>query len=163
MVRVVIATLVAMGIGVDALFPVTHRIIGGGDAFRGTALYAELDPGRGTMRVSSAGHPPPIVRTASGEVHVVSDASRYPVLGIEPQMTATSAPTSFRPGDTFIAYTDGLIERRGEVLDDGIGQLAELLAEVGDRSVDEVADAIVGRLGPGGADDVALLVIRNVS
>jgi serine phosphatase RsbU (regulator of sigma subunit) len=161
--KTTIATLVGMGVEVDGLFPLAHRIIGGAESFRGTALYAELDPTGETLRVSMAGHPPPIVRTADGAVGVVSDGSRYPVLGIGPTASATSTPRPFRSGDTFVAYTDGLIERRGKVLDDGIGQLVDILREVGDRSVDEVADEIVGRLGPEGDDDVALLVIRNAT
>jgi serine phosphatase RsbU (regulator of sigma subunit) len=161
--KTTIATLVGMGVDVDSLFPIAHGIIGGEETFRGTALYAELDPTTETLRVSAAGHPPPIVRTPAGDVEVVTTVSRYPVLGIRPREQRSSTACSFGPGTTFIAYTDGLVERRGEALDEGIGRLAELVREVGDGSVDEVADAIVGRLQPDGGDDVALLVIRNPS
>ena len=103
------------------------------------------------------------VRYIQTPIRLPIRVSLYFMLGIGPTASATSTPRPFRSGDTFVAYTDGLIERRGKVLDDGIGQLVDILREVGDRSVDEVADEIVGRLGPEGDDDVALLVIRNAT
>jgi serine phosphatase RsbU (regulator of sigma subunit) len=93
----------------------------------------------------------------------VTTASRFPVLGIDPRAGAPSEPIPFTAGDTFVAYTDGLIERRGEVLDEGIAHLADLVREVGDKPVDEIADAILGRLAPDGSDDVALLIIRSLA
>jgi serine phosphatase RsbU (regulator of sigma subunit) len=89
--------------------------------------------------------------------------SRYPVLGIDPSPVQRADPTDFACGDLVIAYTDGLVERRGETLDEGIVRLGQLVDEVGEESVDEIADAILDNLGKDATDDVALLVIRNVT
>ena len=61
-------------------------------------------------------------------------------------------------------YTDGLVERRGEVLDTGLQRLADAargLSHLGPAElVAALADAALGDAGP--ADDVALLVVRAV-
>lgn len=59
-------------------------------------------------------------------------------------------------------YTDGLIERRGEDIDTGLGQLTDALSTMSHLSPQRLADALLARLGvAGGArDDVALVVVR---
>jgi serine phosphatase RsbU (regulator of sigma subunit) len=161
--KTTISTLVRRGVGVDDLFPVTHEILDGPETFRGTAVYVELDPIGGWLHLSSAGHPPPLLRQDDGRVEEATSGSRYPVLGIDPSPTQRTDPIAFRGGDLVIAYTDGLVERRGETLDDGMERLGELIDEVGGESADEIADAILENLGKDATDDVALLVIRNVS
>jgi serine phosphatase RsbU (regulator of sigma subunit) len=161
--KTTISTLVRTGVGVDDLFSATHEILDGPEMFRGTALYLELDPAASRLRLSSAGHPPPVLRRREGSVGPATMGSRYPVLGIDPSPVQRADPTDFACGDLVIAYTDGLVERRGETLDEGIVRLGQLVDEVGEESVDEIADAILDNLGKDATDDVALLVIRNVT
>ena len=60
-------------------------------------------------------------------------------------------------------YTDGLVERRGRDLDEGITLLRQSLAPR-DRPLEEACDAVLAALVPGGAeDDVALIMARTVS
>ena len=60
-----------------------------------------------------------------------------------------------------LLYTDGLVERRDQVFDDGIALLGRALVEEGDRPVEELCDALLHRLVPHGAeDDVALVAVR---
>jgi serine phosphatase RsbU (regulator of sigma subunit) len=161
--KTTISTLVRTGVAVDDLFTTTHEILDGPEMFRGTALYLELDPAASRLRLSSAGHPPPVLRRRGGAVAATTSGSRYPVLGIDPSPAQRADPIDFAGGDLVIAYTDGLVERRGETLDDGIVRLGELIDEVGEESVEEIADAILENLGKDATDDVALLVIRNVA
>ena len=63
----------------------------------------------------------------------------------------------------FVAYTDGLVERREDVIDTGINHLAEVLAGLPPwLTADEAADALLEDALAGGAvdDDVALVVVR---
>jgi sigma-B regulation protein RsbU (phosphoserine phosphatase) len=76
-----------------------------------TAVYGVLDAGRGTLRLSSAGHPPPLL-LRPGET-----ASPLPV---DPTMCLIwdelrdipCAELSLRPGDRVVFYTDGITERQ---------------------------------------------------
>ena len=64
-------------------------------------------------------------------------------------------------GDTLVLYTDGLVERRDQVFDDGIELLGRALAEERTRPAEQLCDALLARLIPDGAeDDVALVGVR---
>jgi hypothetical protein len=59
-----------------------------------------------------------------------------------------------------VAFTDGLVERRGELLDIGLGRLAQA-ALVSAPDLDEfVASIVSGLTGPESTDDIALLAFR---
>ena len=65
------------------------------------------------------------------------------------------------PGSTLLLYTDGLVERRDEELDESIDALMDSFSRVGNRKPDEVCDAILEVMGAeAGDDDVAMLVLR---
>ena len=64
------------------------------------------------------------------------------------------------PGATLLLYTDGLVERRGSHLDDGLSHLADVAAALVSLELEELCDALLGRLGQSGDDDVALLAVR---
>ena len=66
-------------------------------------------------------------------------------------------------GSSVVLYTDGLVERPGVVIDDGIALLAEVVDGVG-TDPEALCDHLLATLVPDGnaADDVALLALRNV-
>ncbi|MFD5675002.1 SpoIIE family protein phosphatase [Streptomyces sp. NPDC127040] len=66
-------------------------------------------------------------------------------------------------GSTLLLYTDGLVERRGEVVDVGIDRAAAALAGTLRRAPDAAADHVCTALLGNGhhEDDVALLVYRS--
>jgi serine phosphatase RsbU (regulator of sigma subunit) len=159
--RTTIATLVRTGVPLDDLFPTLYPLVSDDEpcSFRGTALCIEIDPGAGTLRLTSAGHPPALLRTSSG-IQVL-DGSRYPPLGMPTDERRTSAPAPFGPGDVVVSYTDGLVESRSETIDDGIARVADALLRLrGD--VESVADALLA-LSPDAvaADDIALVVVQR--
>ncbi len=64
------------------------------------------------------------------------------------------------PGSTLIAYTDGLIERPGQDMDAGIGELAQRLAAAPPGAAPgELCDAAVSGVLDR-RDDVALMAVR---
>jgi serine phosphatase RsbU (regulator of sigma subunit) len=61
-----------------------------------------------------------------------------------------------------VLYTDGLVERRGEDIDEGLRRLTDSIARHGALRPEPLADVLLSDLGvSGGAeDDTALVVIR---
>ncbi|MBB4924209.1 PP2C family protein-serine/threonine phosphatase [Kitasatospora kifunensis] len=91
-----------------------------------TCVYAVYDPPAGTLTYSSAGHLPLMLRGPDGTV-LQGEQQNGPPLG-----TGDSAHTSHTlrllPGTTGVLYTDGLVERRDQDIDEGLGLLAHTLA-----------------------------------
>jgi serine phosphatase RsbU (regulator of sigma subunit) len=86
-----------------------------------------------------------------------------PPLGARPKhVPRPQADLPYSPGDTFVLYTDGLIERRGEDIDAGLQRLTDALARHARHTPERLADALLAHLGvsSGARDDIALIVIR---
>ncbi|MGZ4129854.1 MAG: GAF domain-containing protein [Actinomycetota bacterium] len=125
-----------------------------------TATTLELDPLTGVVSYSSAGHPPPLVLPPDGEPWFL-DGGRSTPLGVEPGTAYPEAVAQLTPGTTVLVYTDGLIERRGETLEDGLARLR--LAPGGETDPERLVDSVIDALtGEHREDDVALLAIRYV-
>lgn len=95
-----------------------------------TLVVAQLDPRTSTVRYACAGHPPPLVITRGGTTRVLWDGRSMP-LGSALVAHRKEASFTLRDGDTLVLYTDGLIERRGEALDTGIGRLEAAATSIG--------------------------------
>ena len=123
-----------------------------------TVLYAIVDPGKGRLVWSSAGHPPPLLVGAEGGRFLEGGDG---LMGVGEALYRTlEAPVS--SGDTLVLYTDGLIERRGESLDTGLQRLASA-AESGPARAEELCEHLLRRLLPpeGGLnDDVTAVVVK---
>ncbi len=124
-----------------------------------TCLCGILDPADGTLRFANAGHPPPLVRRADGAVHRLTDGLSHP-LGVTMAHFHAEAELTLAVGDALLLYTDGLVERRGEVIDAGIDRLAERLA-AGFTSAEDTCERIVAALDDGLPDDVAILAVAR--
>lgn len=123
-----------------------------------TVLCAVFDVGRRRVTVANAGHPPPLLVDSRG-ARFVSSHVGAPV-GVHSRNVAT--PTTLRavPGATIFLYTDGLIERRGRSLDDGLDLLSET-ARRATGTLDELIESILAELAPGGGeDDLAVFGLR---
>jgi CheY-like chemotaxis protein len=125
-----------------------------------TLCLLTLDPRTGVVRLASAGHLPPLLRT-DDEVRFIE--AHGPLLGINAPRPA-EAEFILPPGGTLVLYTDGLVERRDADIDVGLGLLAKAAAEV-DADLDAFCRRLVRRLpGPGQqADDIAVVALRRTA
>ncbi|MEU2349477.1 SpoIIE family protein phosphatase [Modestobacter sp. NPDC049651] len=121
----------------------------------------EVAAGRTRLRWSNAGHLPPVVLTPDGDVEVLTGDRAELLLGVQPEARRTERVAVLQRGSTVLLYTDGLVERRDQVFDEGIARLRDELGTLAGAPVGEIADQLLSRLLPGGAeDDVALIVVR---
>lgn len=125
-----------------------------------TMVAAVYDRADRSLTYSSAGHPPAFLRKA-GTAQVIQLAeSNGPVLGPIKRAAYSDSRVRIEAGDFLIMYTDGLVERPGLVVSDGIASAADLIARL---PADELLDcqAIADRLvPPPRLDDVCVLVVR---
>ena len=132
----------------------------GGEGYTATLVYAVIDPARGEMRYLSAGHPAPLVLRPDGTAQFL-DGGRTLPLGLGGARPPEPGCVELEVGSTVLFYSDGLIERRGESLDEGLGRLQQSC--LGHREdVDELCDHVLSAMsmaGPSG-DDVAVLAVR---
>ncbi|MGP9019563.1 ATP-binding SpoIIE family protein phosphatase [Streptomyces sp. BR1] len=125
-----------------------------------TCVYAVHDPNEGRLVYASAGHLPVLVRHEDGSVHRAEDPNGPP-LGTGGWLH-TSGTIALPPGATAVLYTDGLVERRGEDIDEGVAALERALSgAVGTPQV--VCDRLIRSLGVTAEhdDDVAVLVLQH--
>jgi serine phosphatase RsbU (regulator of sigma subunit) len=133
-----------------------------GERLYATCLYAVIDPASGEIAIASAGHPAPIVRTAAGARSL--DVAASPPLGVRSRNAHPSVTAVLSPGDTLLAFTDGLVEDREHDIDSRIRDLEAALDELDDLLPDDVAQAVCRRLRPLGGfkDDACVLAVRRV-
>ncbi len=127
-----------------------------------TAVQAFIDWTTHTIAYSSAGHPPPALLHPDGTVELL-DRATDPPLGARPEhVERPEARVTFADDAVLALYTDGLIERRREDIDVGLGRLADALTRHRGADAEALADALLAELlPPGGAtDDAALVIIR---
>ncbi|MBQ1093189.1 SpoIIE family protein phosphatase [Streptomyces sp. B93] len=131
-----------------------------------TCCYVRLDPVSGLALLARAGHPPPLLRRPDGRTRVV-DIPGGVVLGVDPQAQYPVAELRLAPGALLALYTDGLVERPGADIDEGIAALRVALARAGapvtrpgGRSLATVADRLTtsARHSADRPDDIALLL-----
>ena len=133
-----------------------------GSGFVATLLHGVLDPRTGVFTYVRAGHLPLAIVGADHSVRFVDDEGSPPLglgfVGTDRIDSTVVVP----PGATLVLYTDGLIERRGETLDDGFDRLVEWLANATDP-LEAWCDQLLDNLAPAATtiDDVAVLLARR--
>lgn len=127
-----------------------------------TAFCAVLTQQTGELVYSSAGHPPPIMVYADGSTVLLGEEHGLP-LALRPGWQRLESRITMPPRATLLLYTDGLVERRGHSLDDGMTRAADLVQSGRSQALEEVADRLMAQLEPGGGypDDVAMLLYRQ--
>ncbi|MFJ2438412.1 SpoIIE family protein phosphatase [Streptomyces anulatus] len=125
-----------------------------------TCVYAVHDPNEGHLVYASAGHLPILVCDEDGTVHRAADPTGPP-LGTG-GWVHTSGTIALPPGSTAVLYTDGLVERRSEDIDEGVASLARALSGA-KGSPQVVCDRLIRSLGVTAEhdDDVAVLVVQH--
>ena len=112
-----------------------------------------------SFRWSNAGHPPPVLRRADGSTALLDTAPNI-LLGVDAGARRDDHDVVLGPGDLVLLYTDGLVERRGNDLDDGLDWLTATVAGLAGVDHEQLCDALLDLLDGGAEDDVALLALR---
>lgn len=139
----------------------------GAGADAGGEASAEPREGVTRLRWSNAGHPPPLVVTRASESADVRVDVLWPdevdlMLGLQPSFPRTESELDLAAGSTVLLYTDGLVEHRGQPLDEGVERLAAVLTELvaADLPLEEVCDELLRHmLTELPEDDVALVAV----
>ncbi len=149
----------------EVLAATDHASFGLGSETFATAITAEIDApapdGSVLLKWSNAGHVPPVLLLPDGSATLLAEEPANIPLGVEMPTRRDDHSITLTTGSILLLYTDGLVERRGRDIDDG---LDDLLAAVSDRQSDSL-DAILDDLLADVAetdlrDDVALLAVR---
>jgi hypothetical protein len=124
-----------------------------------TVLLGELDAGAGRLRIVCAGHFPPILLT-EGRAEPI-DAPISPPIGVLRSRTPVATVVRVAGPATLLAFTDGLVERRDEVIDTGLARLCAAAAGNDGRPLDGLVDELMTRMtADGGKDDTVLMGLR---
>ncbi|WP_207938651.1 PP2C family protein-serine/threonine phosphatase [Actinomadura darangshiensis] len=124
-----------------------------------TVLYAVCDPRLDRVRVSSAGHPPPVLALPDSPARAL-DLDFDVLIGLDEVIPRRTTTVALPPGALLCFYTDGLIERRDNSLLDGIDRLCE--AAYAGPPEDVTAAVMADLIGKEPAqDDVAVLLMRR--
>ncbi|WP_340558865.1 PP2C family protein-serine/threonine phosphatase [Streptomyces sp. GSL17-111] len=117
--------------------------------------------GDGERRLSwsSAGHPPPLLISPAGSAHVLSGEPGLP-LGVDVAQPRPDHELAVPPGSTLVLYTDGLVERRGESLDEGLRALETAAGPLARAPLAELCAALADFRPEAGQDDTAVLALR---
>ncbi len=124
-----------------------------------TVQLAMLEPSLERMQLSSAGHLPPVL-ALPGQSAALVDVQGDPPVGVPSKRRRRVTTVELPPGAVICFYTDGLVERRGVVLDVGLERLCRAVAA---GPVELVLANVMGQLigdSPPG-DDVAVLALRH--
>ncbi|MDH3253692.1 MAG: SpoIIE family protein phosphatase [Acidobacteriota bacterium] len=106
-----------------------------------TAWMGALETETGRLSWSNAGQMPPLIVRASGDVERL-EASGVPI-GLLPDAEYAGRETTLDPGDTLIAYTDGLTEAEGPAGEEfGLERLVEICRQARGRGLMTLADAL---------------------
>jgi integral membrane sensor domain MASE1/anti-sigma regulatory factor (Ser/Thr protein kinase) len=125
-----------------------------------TLVYLVLDLDSGMVQLANAGHPPPLVVAEGGKTSYLEEGLGSP-LGCDAD---PPVETSLRlvPGSTLLLFTDGLVEKRGVSIQEGLERL-ETLAAGCEQPIETFCERLLGSMVKGViSDDVALLAIRPV-
>lgn len=133
------------------------------NAYCTTVFLAILNTESGVLQYSNAGHMPALlVGPEPGMISVLTDAASVP-LAVRRGESRPQTSRVLPPGSTLMLFTDGLVERKHESIDDGINRAAAVLVKTTALRLDSVADAVLRELAPpaGYDDDVAMVIYRH--
>lgn len=125
-----------------------------------TAVCALYDPADRTLCWASAGHLP-LLLVRDGIARLL-DPPRDVLLGAVPSTVYQETTTQLMPGDTLFLYTDGLIERRHDALDEGLDGLRRAAEVLSVCEVEEQADRLLSSAPGDTDDDTSLIAVRIV-
>ncbi len=124
--------------------------------FASTAICGDLDLVTGVARIARAGHPPPLLVAEDSSTYL--EAQGGPPLGVSRISRPDPMEFELSPTERLVLFTDGLIERRNEILDVGLDRLQSLLSGTDNRSLRDLVRASATR---DHLDDICVLVVAR--
>jgi phosphoserine phosphatase RsbU/P len=130
-----------------------------------TCFYGLLNTRTGEVRYCSAGHNPPWILRASGEMEALRETGGIP-LGLFDKSGYQGSPAKLGPGDTIFLYTDGVPEANNAQLDDFTDERLEAsLRDSTALTCRQIIDRMTRDLtaftaGAPQSDDITMLAIR---
>jgi sigma-B regulation protein RsbU (phosphoserine phosphatase) len=126
-----------------------------------TIVCAVSSPPYDALTIAVAGHPPPVI-AAPGQPAVYPKLEISPPIGTATKKARRSTTIPFPPEAVVAFYTDGLVERRGEIIDVGLARLRDAVSTgPPDRVAADIMRKVVGNTTPN--DDIALLVVQRTT
>jgi anti-sigma regulatory factor (Ser/Thr protein kinase) len=127
-----------------------------------TLIYLVFDPERATLTFANAGHAPPLILEPEGRARYLEGGLAPPLGGATHAAMYLEQVDRLPHGSTLVLFTDGLVERRGRPLADGLARLREEALAAG-PGLDALCDHLLASMvGPEISDDIALLALRPV-
>ncbi|MEU4694297.1 SpoIIE family protein phosphatase [Actinoplanes sp. NPDC023714] len=111
-----------------------------------------------SVTFANAGHPPPLLLLPDGKVQAWW-VPPEPLLGLPPREPRSTSRRFVPAGSTLVLYTDGLVENRSRLLDDGVARISEVLSANAAGTPDELCEHLLAAAPPGN-DDIALLLVH---
>ena len=148
-----------------ALYELDRYLTATGQLGLVTAVQALLDPETLSLDVARSGHLPPLILPPDGPAFFLPGDPGPPLgVGLITALPETHRVT-LKPGSSVVFFTDGLIERRGVLIDDRLEELQSLLSGQGSLGADDLCQVMVeGLVDPTGAkDDIAMLVLKTTT
>ncbi len=125
-----------------------------------TAVHLSLDLVTGDYELRTAGHPPPVQRSAgSGRWQVIK--TEGPVLGLIDGVSYEPMRGRLSSGDVLLLYTDGMVEEPHRDIDLGIDEMLGVAEQLFRRSFDGLAERLAAKVGSRDDDRALLLVHRR--
>lgn len=131
-----------------------------------TVFYGIYDLQTSQITFTNAGHNPPYILKADGQVEVVKSPCNL-VLGAVPDMPFSCDTMKLEPGDTLYMFTDGVTEAENKNHDQfGESRLEAALAECKGAESQHIVDTVNAKVkefinGASQSDDITQLVIRR--
>ena len=127
-----------------------------------TVLLGELDASAGRLRLVSAGHFGPVLVTEDGARLI--DCPVAPPVGVDSPAPPPTMTVDVPGPATLLAFTDGAVERSGEIIDVGLDRLRSAAAATGARPLPAMIDDLMSILvSDGKKDDTVILGLRWTS
>jgi Stage II sporulation protein E (SpoIIE)/ANTAR domain len=132
----------------------------------GTVVCGLYNPETRVLRWARAGHLPPVL-LRDGTARALPLPGGV-LLGMDPDACYEEATLAMEPGDSLLLFTDGLIERRGESIEDVLAEFAAIVtaghpggrSDGGELTAAAQADQVLASAVSDTADDACLVVVR---
>src|SRR5262245_32534580 len=123
----------------------------------GTVICGRYDPVTSSLTWARGGHLPPVL-VRGGHAKPLEPPTGT-MLGVDPEAPFAEVTTELLSHDTLLLFTDGLIERRDQSIDDSMDALLQRASNTGD-DIGHYADKLVAEASSNTEDDTCLLAVR---